>query len=80
MKFLATIKLTNTDTRRTHFTYVEAPSLEDAMTKVFDVSGNDFVAIKAHHRSFMDGVITSETEYGVVFPASSILEVIFQEA
>lgn len=80
--FLVTIRLNQPDGHTTHNMFTEGNSMEEVMVRFGMASdGNDFMAVKA----FRPRVLTEGEsydrydEYGVVFPLSSVREVIYTE-
>lgn len=77
--FLVRIKISMPDGHRTHSTRIAAVNLEDAMLRFAELAKDDnkFIAIVAETSSMMEG--STPSTYGVVFPITSVLEVIYQE-
>lgn len=78
--FIVRIKISMPDGYKTHSIKINALNLEDAMLRFSELTrDNRFIAVRAFARNTLgDDVI--DREYGVVFPISSVLEAIYQEA
>ena len=78
--FLVTIRLNQPDGHTTHNMLAEGESMEEVMVRFGMASeNNEFMAVKAFRRSMLKEGGREDYEYGVVFPLSSVREVIYTE-
>lgn len=76
--FIVTIRLNNPDGHSEHVMRAEGVSVEDVMIRFSATAdGNNFMAVKCYRPSTLEG--KPNREYGVVFPLSSVREVIYTE-
>jgi len=77
--FMVTIRLNQPDGHTTHNMYASGESMEEVMVRFGMASdNNEFMAVKCFRTSIL-GDDKKHSEYGVVFPLSSVREVIYTE-
>lgn len=81
--FIVRIKISMPDGPRTHSTKIQAVNLEDAMLRFAELAKDDnkFIAIVAFTTRSLNALPDDldPPNYGVVFPITSVLEVLYQE-
>lgn len=81
--FIVRIKISMPEGYKTHNTKIQAVSFEDAMLRFSELAKDDnkFIAIKAFSPRPLSAMPDDldPPNYGVVFPITSVLEVIYQE-
>lgn len=78
--FIVTIRLNQPDGHTTHTMRAQGPSMEEVMVRFGMASEhNEFMAVKCYRVSGVLQGERTEYEYGVVFPLTSVREVIYQE-
>lgn len=79
-QFIVTIRLNQPDGHTTHNMVAEGNTMEEVMVRFGMASEhNEFMAVRCFRRSILEEGVPEDYEYGVVFPLSSVREVIYTE-